>query len=692
VGSALCALVLADKSVERGSTADVLQLAQDRIPSVFAWFGSSGGREHELLTYAVDYLGAEVDFRKFDNTVLTRVYEEVLVDADQRRRLGIHYTPVELAERMLETLPIEQIEPVNRNVLDPACGSGTLLVAAHNRLSELHPRYWDIQTRHTDLTSHLRGQDRDPLAAELTKLALVLNAIPAGNGWEIRQGDSLQQEDRHYFGGTVPYSPSIIVANPPFELPINVGERLDVAVRFLDMMLDTLADGGLLSVVMPATWLTGTGRTAESRDRLRKQCNIFEVWRLPRDMFRQSRASTIVLFARKISNLRRRTTQSALVQRVPRVESLAAFYAGAESGSTRIISSPFTRSGPVRAALTVQPPLLPLTEVATPRTGAQPLPGHLAAARAGRVRDDEIRWLPRLTGIRQYCRVPEERLLRTSWPDGFLRKIPDTQIRSPKVLLGTQATEEAPWLRLVFDDKGVLASKGMIWVVPRLGHEATKNLSSSRVALALMAVFASRLATSWVDEVSTGRNIRGTDLRIFPVPSEPAAWVRLAAVGASLVAAAEGDFQSQRDLMELDLVVESAYGLAANSSVVQAAKSRVEGVPDPALGGKPRYQVEGGDLRHALEEPLECDGLVQGVASSSILLWVPGVTPLGGTWSQIPSRMPGHMCRPGATFRVTLGDDDDVVSARYRCHSTEWADPSEVVDRLKLRLADNSIL
>lgn len=151
VGSALCALVLADKSAERGSTVDVLQLAQERIPSVFDWFGRSGGRERELLTYAVEYLGTDVDFRKFDNTVLTRVYEEVLVDPDERRRLGIHYTPVELAERMLEALPIEQIEPTKRNVLDPACGSGTLLVAAHNRLSELQPRYWDVRRDTTTL-------------------------------------------------------------------------------------------------------------------------------------------------------------------------------------------------------------------------------------------------------------------------------------------------------------------------------------------------------------------------------------------------------------------------------------------------------------------------------------------------------------------------------------------------------------
>ena len=435
VGSALCAMVLADKTGYRGSTEQILSTARQNVASLFDWFDDESDPAHDMLLQSVEELSANIDFRKFDTNVLSRVYEEVLVDPDHRRELGIHYTPPAIAENLLRNLPIEIIPPDDRYVLDPACGSGTLLVAAHDRLSNLQPAYWDTFKRHDYLRSRLRGRDRDPLAVELTRLALVLHAIPAGNGWEIEQGDSLDETRLRAGITNEQIKPTIAVANPPFELPVNAGARLDIAVRFLDIILRQLAPNGLFGVILPASWLSGTGLTRDSREQVESTCEIFELWRLPRDTFSMSRASTVVLLGRKLHEKTARR-RSGLVQRVTRIENLEGFFLGLDSGSQRSIGSPFSRSGPVTSGLSKTSRYVPISSVATTRTGAQPLPGHLEQAQAGLLADDGVKWLPQLGRLPQFSTVPDEALLATSWPAGFLRNIRARDVFSPKFFSG----------------------------------------------------------------------------------------------------------------------------------------------------------------------------------------------------------------------------------------------------------------
>jgi SAM-dependent methyltransferase len=694
VGSALCAMVLVDKSGTRGSTDQILQVAKGRVRSLFDWFTDESNPAHEMLVHAIETLAREIDFRKFDSNVLSRVYEEVLVEPDQRRRLGIHYTPLEVAEKMLRNLPVEDIAPEERQVLDPACGSGTLLVAAHDRLRELHPSYWDSSQRHQDLRSRLHGRDRDPLAVELTRLALVLHAVPAGNGWQIEEGDSL--DERLYLtptssGEREANAPSIVVANPPFDLPVNDGARLDIAVRFLDVILRQLRPGGIFGVVLPASWLSGTGLTRASRERVKSTCEVTELWRLPRDTFSLSRASTVVLIGRKRRHGEILRSTPSLLQRVPRVESLREFYAGEDSGTIRYISDPLARTGAIAAELESNPDLTTIDYIATPRTGAQPVPGHLEQVRAGAVRDDGVRWLPQLGRLPQFTTVPDDVLLSTSWPAGFLRNILRSDVDSPKILIGTQATEEAPWLRVIIDERGILASKSLLWLVPKEDRLIARSLGVPEVNWALLTICGSALMAAWLDEISTGRNIRGTDVRRFPVPRSDAAWQQLADAGRRLHGLAQSGQISADILRQIDQRVFEAYGLKIGSGVAAAITRRLEGVGDPALAGQPRYPGLPRVIPQPPRDPIDCDGTVLAVEPNRVLLQVSGVTPADGTWTAIPPKFPGYLCRAGRHFIVRLGDDDNLFAGDYSLHRSAWRTVDDLVADLHRRQMASAI-
>lgn len=134
-----------------------------------------------------------------------------------RKTSGSYYTPDSLVQVLLDTAldPIlDRIESESENpvqallrttVIDPACGSGHFLLAASRRIAKriVRLRCGDI---HSDLDrlralrdvvrSCIHGVDRNPMAVELTKVALWIETVEPGKplGFldaNIRVGDSL---------------------------------------------------------------------------------------------------------------------------------------------------------------------------------------------------------------------------------------------------------------------------------------------------------------------------------------------------------------------------------------------------------------------------------------------------------------------------------------------------------------------
>ena len=130
---------------------------------------------------------------------------------NQRKITGSYYTPDSLVQALLDTAldpVLDKTEPdklLKLTVIDPACGSGHFLLAAARRIAtrlarhraEGTPALSDFRHALRDVArSCLHGVDRNPMAVELTKVALWIETVDPGLplGFfdaQIRCGDAL---------------------------------------------------------------------------------------------------------------------------------------------------------------------------------------------------------------------------------------------------------------------------------------------------------------------------------------------------------------------------------------------------------------------------------------------------------------------------------------------------------------------
>lgn len=139
----------------------------------------------EIAQLIFEELSGDLTFRSLTNEMLSHFYENAFVTPKIRKKLGIYYTPSEIASNMLNRLPIEDIPPEERFVLDGTCGSGNLLGAVYKRLESLLPTNQSSQKKYRYLRKHIWGIDEDDLASEITQLSLFLRSLPFGDSWKI---------------------------------------------------------------------------------------------------------------------------------------------------------------------------------------------------------------------------------------------------------------------------------------------------------------------------------------------------------------------------------------------------------------------------------------------------------------------------------------------------------------------------
>lgn len=104
------------------------------------------------------------DFHNIDEDILKGVYQE-LIDLDTRHTLGEYYTPDWLCERIVKEFDFTE----GKRVLDPACGSGSFLIAAIHRFRELNPK---ISVE--ELNASIYGIDIHPLSVQIAKTNVLL--------------------------------------------------------------------------------------------------------------------------------------------------------------------------------------------------------------------------------------------------------------------------------------------------------------------------------------------------------------------------------------------------------------------------------------------------------------------------------------------------------------------------------------
>ena len=140
----------------------------------FAWpLEVAGGLP---LVKAVADRVARFDWRNAPADVAAVLYESV-IPPDERRQLGEYYTPHWLARAMVREVVTD---PIDRHVLDPACGSGTFIAEAvtHFIDAAARARLEPVETLDR-LRSSVTGIDVHPVAVHLARAAWVLAARPA---------------------------------------------------------------------------------------------------------------------------------------------------------------------------------------------------------------------------------------------------------------------------------------------------------------------------------------------------------------------------------------------------------------------------------------------------------------------------------------------------------------------------------
>ncbi|MEI2686333.1 MAG: N-6 DNA methylase, partial [Cypionkella sp.] len=152
-----------------------------------------------------------------DGKTLLFASEAAEQKGNQRKTTGSYYTPDSLVQALLDTAldPVldkteaEADDPAKAllklSVIDPACGSGHFLLAAARRIAtrlariraDGTPSLADFRHALRDVArSCLHGVDRNPMAVELTKVALWIETVDPGLplGFfdaQIRCGDAL---------------------------------------------------------------------------------------------------------------------------------------------------------------------------------------------------------------------------------------------------------------------------------------------------------------------------------------------------------------------------------------------------------------------------------------------------------------------------------------------------------------------
>src|SRR5665213_1360356 len=216
--------------------------------------------------------------------LLGRMFHEFL-PFKTRKIFATFYTKPVAAE-MLARLAIDS---ETKNVIEPSCGSGTLLVASYQALRHRKPKL-----THNEILQQLYAVDIMPFAAHLAALNLTLQDLGSqtekvnasvGNSLNLvgRGGLRTQQdffnkilsrrvdlEKTHEEEFLLPEQADVVIMNPPYTdqryLTVEMlgtrasafNDRQNYWAYFLSVADDLLAPGGIIAAVLPRLFLAGS--------------------------------------------------------------------------------------------------------------------------------------------------------------------------------------------------------------------------------------------------------------------------------------------------------------------------------------------------------------------------------------------------------------------------------------------------
>jgi len=314
----LAARILRDKANENWSLDSASNLIRDAKSYNSNYFQIPPVLLKKLDPLISNYLSSEFNFSHIGLETLGYFYEQAVLSSKVKQAQGIYYTSSIIAKTILKRMPIEEIRPENRILLDPTCGSGSFLIAGYERLTQMAYLKESPDVRHQRLIKSIFGNEKDPIAAEIAKLTLMLFHPPHKNNWNVFEVDAKSNDfaKRMHTGiekiAGKNKRPNIIVGNLPFKFEqTNKDKRYADNVKrsghtqegseiILNICLDLLEDKGLIGIILPEGILSHEESFARKlREKIYSNFQVLEQWSLPKKFFEAEHIAK-VLILRKI--------------------------------------------------------------------------------------------------------------------------------------------------------------------------------------------------------------------------------------------------------------------------------------------------------------------------------------------------------------------------------------------------------
>ncbi len=273
----------------------------------------------KLRLLVVDLIG-ETEWLGLSADVKGDAYEGLLEKnaRDTKSGAGQYFTPRPLIDAVVEC-----VDPAPGEViLDPACGTGGFLLAAHQHILSKHPRL-SLRKRDHLRTKAIRGVELVQEVARLAAMNLFLHGITGSADEElpITCTDSLAAPPAQQV--------NVVLTNPPFGVKgsvkyattngSGVAEALTIVrpdfwvktankqLNFVQHIVACLKEGGRAAIVVPDNVLYESGAATAIRRRLLEDCDLHTLLRVPAGLFYAAGINANVVFLD-----RRRTRQGSL--------------------------------------------------------------------------------------------------------------------------------------------------------------------------------------------------------------------------------------------------------------------------------------------------------------------------------------------------------------------------------------------
>ncbi|MCG2587794.1 type I restriction-modification system subunit M [Rhodohalobacter sulfatireducens] len=257
--------------------------------------GKTPEDRNEIIVKVMEKLD-EVDFEldNPENDVLGDAYEYLIGQfaSGAGKKAGEFYTPQEVSSVLakLVTVGKERL----KNVYDPTCGSGSLLLRVAREVDEVGEYF---------------GQESNPTTYNLCRMNMIMHDVHYSR-FDIKNEDTLERPQH------IDKKFEAVVANPPFSAkwssdPLKMNDdrfsaygklapksRADFA--FVQHMIHQLDDNGTMACVLPHGVLFRSGGEGTIREHIIKELNYLDaVIGLPANIFFGTSIPTCVLVLRK---------------------------------------------------------------------------------------------------------------------------------------------------------------------------------------------------------------------------------------------------------------------------------------------------------------------------------------------------------------------------------------------------------